>query len=132
MKITMIGTGYVGLVSGTCFANAGNEVTCLDVDQSKIDMLNRGDIPIYDPGLEELVSKNVAATRLRFTTDYAQAIASAQVVFICVGTPQDHDGSADLKFVRSAAEQMAPHLASGTVVVCKSTVPIGTNRQVRG
>ena len=131
MKVTMIGTGYVGLVTGTCFAESGNDVTCLDVDQKKVDLLNSGGVPIYEPGLNELVSRNAAAGRLLFTTDYAEAITDAKCVFICVGTPQDENGAADLKYVQSAAEQMAPHLADGTVVVCKSTVPVGTNRQVR-
>jgi len=127
----MIGTGYVGLVTGTCFAESGNDVTCLDVDQKKVDLLNNGGVPIYEPGLNELVSRNAAAGRLLFTTNYAEAISGAKCVFICVGTPQDDDGAADLKYVQSAAEQMAPHLDEGTVVICKSTVPVGTNRQVR-
>ncbi|MCA9083026.1 MAG: UDP-glucose/GDP-mannose dehydrogenase family protein [Planctomycetaceae bacterium] len=131
MKVTMIGTGYVGLVTGTCFAESGNEVTCLDVDQKKVDLLNSGGIPIYEPGLTELVRRNVAAGRLIFTTDYKQAISGAKCVFICVGTPQDDSGAADLKYVQSAAEQMAPFLKSGAIVICKSTVPVGTNRKVR-
>lgn len=130
MKITMIGTGYVGLVTGTCFAESGNDVTCLDVDQRKVDLLNRGGVPIYEPGLEELVKRNAAAGRLLFTTSYEDAISSAQCVFICVGTPQDESGAADLKYVQSAAECMAPFLADNAVVVCKSTVPVGTNRRV--
>lgn len=131
MKVTMIGTGYVGLVTGTCFAESGNEVTCLDVDQSKVDLLNGGGIPIYEPGLTELVRRNKDAGRLKFTTDYASAISNAKCVFICVGTPQDEQGAADLKYVQSAAESMAPYLQPGTVVICKSTVPVGTNRKVR-
>ena len=131
MKVTMIGTGYVGLVTGTCFAESGNDVTCLDVDQRKVDLLNGGGVPIYEPGLNELVSRNASAGRLLFTTDYAEAISGAKCVFICVGTPQDDNGAADLKYVQSAAEQMAPHLDEGAVVICKSTVPVGTNRQVR-
>lgn len=127
----MIGTGYVGLVTGTCFAESGNDVICLDVDENKVQQLQNGEIPIYEPGLEELVRRNTASGRLSFTTSYEEAISAAKCVFICVGTPQDEDGAADLKYVRSAAEQMAPHLKPGTVVVCKSTVPIGTNRQVR-
>ncbi len=130
MKITMIGTGYVGLVTGTCFAESGNDVTCLDVDANKVAMLNRGGIPIYEPGLEELVKRNAAAGRLRFSTCYEESIKNAQCIFICVGTPQDDSGAADLKYVRSAAEGMAPWLKPGAVVVCKSTVPVGTNRQV--
>jgi len=126
----MIGTGYVGLVSGTCFAESGNDVVCLDVDQAKVDLLNSGGVPIYEPGLEELVHRNSSAGRLTFTSDYADAIRGAKCIFICVGTPQDHEGAADLKYVRSAAETMAPYLDPGAVVICKSTVPVGTNRQV--
>ena len=131
MKITMIGTGYVGLVTGTCFAESGNEVICLDVDEKKVELLNSGEVPIYEPGLTELVGRNHAAGRLQFTTDYAAAISGAQCVFICVGTPQDESGAADLRYVQSASEQMAPHLRSGAIVICKSTVPVGTNRRVR-
>jgi UDPglucose 6-dehydrogenase len=132
LKITMIGTGYVGLVTGTCFAESGNDVICLDVDVRKVNLLKGGGVPIYEPGLEELVRRNAAAGRLKFTTDYAEAISSAQCIFICVGTPQDHSGAADLKYVQSAAEQMAPYLRDNAVVVCKSTVPVGTNRKVAG
>ena len=110
MKITMIGTGYVGLVTGTCFAESGNDVTCLDVDSRKVKLLNDGGVPIYEPGLEELVKRNAAAGRLTFTTSYENAISSAQCVFICVGTPQDETGAADLRYVQSAAENMAPFL----------------------
>ncbi len=130
MKITMIGTGYVGLVTGTCFAESGNDVTCLDVDVRKVALLNSGGVPIYEPGLEELVRRNVSSGRLKFTTSYEDAIKSAQCVFICVGTPQDDTGAADLRYVRAAAEDMAAHLKPNTVVVCKSTVPVGTNRRV--
>ncbi len=130
MKITMIGTGYVGLVTGTCFAESGNDVTCLDVDARKVALLNNGGVPIYEPGLEELVKRNAAAGRLKFTTSYEDAISTAQCVFICVGTPQDDSGAADLKYVQSSAESMAPHLMKNVVVVCKSTVPVGTNRRV--
>ncbi|MCA9050433.1 MAG: UDP-glucose/GDP-mannose dehydrogenase family protein [Planctomycetaceae bacterium] len=131
MKVTMIGTGYVGLVTGTCFAESGNDVTCVDVDRRKVELLNSGGIPIYEPGLTELVRRNVAAERLQFTDDYQQAVSDARCVFICVGTPQDDSGAADMKYVQSAAEQMAPHLSPGAVVICKSTVPVGTNRRVR-
>lgn len=132
MKIAMIGTGYVGLVTGTCFAESGNDVTCIDVDQSKVDGLINGVIPIYEPGLTELVVRNTKSGRLKFTTDYAEGIAGAKCVFICVGTPQSADGSADLKYIQSASESMAPHLAEGAVVIVKSTVPVGTNRKVSG
>ncbi len=131
MKVTMIGTGYVGLVTGTCFAESGNEVTCLDVDSAKVELLNNGGVPIYEPGLTELVKRNHEAGRLKFTTSYSDAISEAKCIFICVGTPQDQDGSADLKYVQSAAEQMAEHLTPETIVICKSTVPVGTNRAVR-
>lgn len=132
MKVTMIGTGYVGLVTGTCFAESGNDVTCLDVDQSKVDLLNNGGVPIYEPGLTELVRRNHESGRLKFSTDYKEAITGAKCVFICVGTPQDDNGAADLKYVQSAAECMAPYLEKDAVVICKSTVPVGTNRKVRG
>jgi UDPglucose 6-dehydrogenase len=130
MKITMIGTGYVGLVTGTCFAESGNDVTCLDVDTRKVDLLNKGGVPIYEPGLEELVKRNAASGRLKFTTSYEEAISKAKCIFICVGTPQDETGAADLKYVKAAAENMAPYLQPGTIVICKSTVPVGTNRKV--
>jgi UDPglucose 6-dehydrogenase len=126
----MIGTGYVGLVSGTCFAESGNDVVCLDVDQSKVEMLNAGGVPIYEPGLEELIRRNAAAGRLTFSTDYEQSIRGAKCIFICVGTPQDEEGAADLRYVKAASEAMAPWLDPGAVVICKSTVPVGTNRQV--
>jgi UDPglucose 6-dehydrogenase len=130
MKITMIGTGYVGLVTGTCFAESGNDVTCLDVDAAKVKLLNDGGVPIYEPGLEELVRRNAAAGRLKFTTRYDEAISSAKCIFICVGTPQDDSGAADLRYVQAAAENLAPYLRDGAVVVSKSTVPVGTNRRV--
>jgi len=137
MRLTMVGTGYVGLVTGTCFANTGNKVTCLDVDAAKIERLNRGEVPIYEPGLDELIHRNVAAGRLFFTTDAERAYAGAEVIFICVGTPSDAHGTADLKFVRSAAQAVAtaiesvgPNQRPKTVVV-KSTVPVGTTFMVR-
>ena len=130
MRITMIGTGYVGLVTGTCFADSGNDVICLDTDKAKIEDLRAGKVPIFEPGLAELIARNADAGRLKFTSDYAEAVPDAQCVFICVGTPQDDQGRADLQYVRSACYQMAPHLSDGTVVVVKSTVPPGTNRKV--
>jgi UDPglucose 6-dehydrogenase len=130
VKIAMIGTGYVGLVTGTCFAESGNEVVCVDIDADKIAGLRRGEIPIYEPGLTELVVRNARAGRLKFTTDYAEAIPLAQCVFIAVGTPQADDGSADLSGIRAVAATLAPQLVEGTVVVTKSTVPVGTNREV--
>lgn len=130
-NLTMIGTGYVGLVTGTCFAEMGFNVTCVDIDQAKIDNLkNHGIIPIYEPGLEELVRKQVKAERLHFTTNMAEAVPEADAVFIAVGTPQDEDGSADLKYVEAAAKQMAPHLSGYTLIVNKSTVPVGTGKLV--
>jgi UDPglucose 6-dehydrogenase len=130
MKITMIGTGYVGLVTGTCFAESGNDVTCIDVDAAKVEALNNGEIPIYEPGLTELVIRNSKSGRLKFTTDYAAGIPGAKCIFICVGTPQADDGSADLKYIQSASESMAPFLDEETVIIVKSTVPVGTNRKV--
>jgi UDPglucose 6-dehydrogenase len=132
MKITIIGTGYVGLVSGACFAEFGHEVVCIDKDESKIARLQRGEVPIYEPGLETLVHKNLAAQRLRFTTELEPGVSEAQVVFIAVGTPASRrgDGYADLTYVFEAAREFAPHLKDFTVVVNKSTVPVGTARQV--
>lgn len=130
MKIAMIGTGYVGLVTGTCFAETGNDVTCVDIDASKVERLNQGEIPIYEPGLEELVKRNSKAGRLKFTTDYAGTIPKAKCVFIAVGTPQSDDGAADLNGIWKVTESLAPLLAEDAVVVVKSTVPVGTNREV--
>ena len=131
MKVVMIGTGYVGLVTGTCFAESGNDVTCVDIDEKKIDQLRRGEIPIYEPGLGELVARNAKAGRLKFTTDYAEAVPDARCVFVAVGTPQTDDGSADLSGLWAVAETLAPHLSEDAVVVVKSTVPVGTNRKVQ-
>src|SRR6516165_4340923 len=130
MKITMIGTGYVGLVTGTCLAESGNDVTCVDIDQTKINGLRRGIIPIYEPGLSELVQFNLKSGRLRFTTNAAESVPSAQCVFIAVGTPQNEDGSANLDGLWAVVKSLAPLLPQGVVVVIKSTVPVGTNRQV--
>lgn len=131
MKISIIGSGYVGLVTGACFAEVGNEVLCLDVDAAKIAMLNSGGVPIYEPGLEEMIRRNRAAGRLRFTTDVAQSAAFGLVQFIAVGTPPDEDGSADLKYVLAAARGIGRHMADYRVVVDKSTVPVGTADRVR-
>ncbi len=131
MKITMIGTGYVGLVSGACFAEFGPHITCVDLDASKIERLRRGEIPIYEPGLDDLVAKGIANGRLNFTTDLAAAVADADAVFIAVGTPSRRgDGHADLRFVEAAAADIARALTGYTVVVTKSTVPVGTGRRV--
>ena len=131
MKIAVIGTGYVGLVSGACFSEFGFDVTCVDNDQAKIDLIQNGTMPIYEPGLEDLVARNVAASRLHFTTDLTSAVAVADAVFIAVGTPARRgDGHADLSFVYAVAREIAPHLQGYTVVVTKSTVPVGTGREV--
>ncbi|MEZ5942309.1 MAG: UDP-glucose/GDP-mannose dehydrogenase family protein [Planctomycetaceae bacterium] len=130
MKVVMLGTGYVGLVTGTCFADSGNDVTCVDINQEKVDKLNAGQIPIYEPGLEEMVRRNVEAKRLHFTTDPATCVPEADCVFIAVGTPQSDDGAADLTYVFSAARGVAPLLREDAIVVTKSTVPVGTNRRV--
>ncbi|WP_419935031.1 UDP-glucose dehydrogenase family protein [Candidatus Palauibacter sp.] len=131
MEVTVIGTGYVGLVAGSCLAGAGNRVTCADVDEARIRRLNSGEVPIYEPGLEALIAENLAAGRLRFTTDAAEGIRTAEVIFIAVGTPPGEDGFADLDFVRAAAGTIGEHLRPHAVVVTKSTVPVGTNEIVR-
>ncbi len=144
MHITMVGTGYVGLVTGTCFANTGNDVTCLDVDESKIEKLNRGESPIYEPGLDALIARNVKAGRLHFTSDKASAYEQAEAIFICVGTPSDADGRADLKYILGAAADIgdaiesAPGATGGDanerrakIIAIKSTVPVGTNAKVK-
>lgn len=130
MKITIIGTGYVGLVTGACLAEAGHDVFCLDVDQRKIDVLNSGGIPIHEPGLDEVVARNRAAGRLQFSTDVAASVAHGDVQFIAVGTPPDEDGSADLKYVVAAARNIGRHMTGFKVVVDKSTVPVGTAEKV--
>ncbi|WP_404385103.1 UDP-glucose dehydrogenase family protein [Caenispirillum salinarum] len=131
MRIAMIGTGYVGLVSGACFSEFGVTVTCVDKDESKIERLKRGEIPIYEPGLDKLVASNVAAGRLEFTTELAEAVTGADAVFIAVGTPSRRgDGHADLSYVYGAAEEIARAMDGYTVVVTKSTVPVGTGREV--
>ena len=131
MRVSIFGTGYVGLVTGTCLAEVGNQVTCVDVDVVKIEGLRRGEMPIYEPGLEELVVANHAAKRLLFSTDAAAAIASAEIIFIAVGTPPDEDGSADLRHVLAVARRIGEHLARQVVIVNKSTVPVGTADRVR-
>ena len=131
MKITVIGTGYVGLVSGACLAEVGNDVLCLDLDAGKIRLLEAGGMPIHEPGLLDMVARNRAAGRLRFTTDVAQAVAHGLLQFIAVGTPPDEDGSADLQYVVAAARSIGRHLDGYKVVVDKSTVPVGTADRVR-
>ena len=130
MKIAVVGTGYVGLVTGTCFADSGNHVTCVDIDREKIERLAAGEIPIYEPGLAELVEHNTQAKRLHFTTDLAAAVSSAQLVFLAVGTPSSHDGSADLSSLFGVVEDLADYLSEGAIVVTKSTVPVGTNWEI--
>ncbi|MGY0194257.1 UDP-glucose dehydrogenase family protein [Leptothrix sp. BB-4] len=131
MKVTVIGTGYVGLVSGACLSEMGNHVLCLDLDERKIRILLDGEIPIHEPGLEELVRRNVAAGRLEFTTDVARAVAHGTIQFLAVGTPPDEDGSADLKYVLAAARNIGRTMTDYKVVVDKSTVPVGTGDKVR-
>jgi UDPglucose 6-dehydrogenase len=130
MKITVVGTGYVGLVSGACLAEVGNDVLCLDLDPRKIEILENGGIPIFEPGLQEMVQRNVAAGRLHFTTDIEKAVHFGTVQFIAVGTPPDEDGSADLQYVTAAARNIGKHMTDYKVVVDKSTVPVGTGARV--
>jgi len=130
MKIAVIGTGYVGLVTGTCFSDSGNEVICVDIDVEKVAALSRGEVPIYEPGLEEMVAHNLSAGRLSFTTDVASAVQPADVIYLAVGTPQGDDGSANLSALWSVVEGIAPHLRDDAVVVTKSTVPVGTNARI--
>ncbi|PKQ03337.1 MAG: UDP-glucose 6-dehydrogenase, partial [Alphaproteobacteria bacterium HGW-Alphaproteobacteria-11] len=130
MKVAMIGTGYVGLVSGACFADLGHKVVCVEIDATKIARLRRGEIPIYEPGLDDIVTRNVEAGRLSFTASAAEAVPDCDAVFICVGTPPREDGDADLSYVYAAARGIAGHLSGYTVVVDKSTVPVGTGDEV--
>ncbi len=131
MRVTLFGTGYVGLVTGTCLAEVGNDVICVDIDQAKIDGLRRGVVPIFEPGLEEMVIANQSSGRLRFSTDAAEGIAHGDVLFIAVGTPPDEDGSADLRYVLDVARTIGKHLVRPAVIVDKSTVPVGTGDRVR-
>ncbi|MCY1044349.1 UDP-glucose/GDP-mannose dehydrogenase family protein [Corallococcus sp. bb12-1] len=131
MRIAIIGSGYVGLVAGTCFADSGNDVACVDIDERKIRMLQDGQVPIYEPGLEELIRKNVKEKRLTFTTNLAEGVANAQAVFIAVGTPEGESGEADLQYVIAAAQAVGRAIKQYTVVVDKSTVPVGTADKVR-
>jgi UDPglucose 6-dehydrogenase len=131
MQIAVIGTGYVGLVTGTCFADSGNDVVCVDNNAAKIDALKRGEIPIYEPGLAEMVEMNFQAGRLKFTTDAAEAVRDAQLVYLAVGTPPSDDGSADLSALWAVGKTIAPHLTKDALVVTKSTVPVGTAAKLR-
>ncbi len=130
MRIAMIGTGYVGLVTGTCFAESGNDVVCVDIDQAKIDGLKQGKIPIYEPGLRELVLRNTENGQLTFTTDIADAVANCSIIYLAVGTPPAADGSADLTALKKVIDTIAPHLTDDAIVVTKSTVPVGTNQYI--
>ena len=130
MKVTIIGSGYVGLVTGACLAELGNDVFCLDVDEEKIALLNDGGVPIYEPGLKDLIQRNREAGRLVFSTDVAAAVDHADVQFIAVGTPPDEDGSADLQYVLAAARNIGRHMTGFKIVVDKSTVPVGTGDRV--
>jgi UDPglucose 6-dehydrogenase len=130
MRIAVIGSGYVGLVTGTCFSESGNEVTCVDIDQAKIERLKKGELPIFEPGLSELVVRNLEAERLFFTTDLPEAVKKAKLVFLAVGTPPSDDGSADLSALWKVIDAVAPHLRADAIVVTKSTVPVGTAAKV--
>ncbi len=130
MKLSVVGTGYVGLVTGTCFADSGNQVTCVDINEAKIAQLRRGEIPIYEPGLAELVERNVQAGRLQFTTDLKASLDGVDLVFLAVGTPGAADGSADLSALWKVADALAPHLPTEAIVIVKSTVPVGTNEKL--
>ena len=131
MHIGVVGTGYVGLVVGACLAENGNFVACVDNDEEKVQRLRRGEIPIYEPGLNEMVPRNVAEERLRFTTDLDEAVRASEVIFIAVGTPQDEDGSADLTHVLDVARDIARAMNGYKILVNKSTVPVGTSAKVR-
>ncbi len=131
MKIAVVGTGYVGLVAGACFAESGNDVVCVDKDDAKVRMLKRGKMPIYEPGLEELVRRNRAEGRLTFTTNLPKAVRDSAVIFIAVGTPQGEDGSADLRHVLGVAGEIAKAMNGYKIIVDKSTVPVGTSEKVR-
>ncbi|MEX0360049.1 MAG: nucleotide sugar dehydrogenase, partial [Allomuricauda sp.] len=131
MNLTIIGTGYVGLVSGTCFAEMGNRVTCIDVDEKKITNLKNGIIPIYEPGLEAMVERNIANKTLHFSTKLAENLEKCDIAFIAVGTPMGEDGSADLKYVLQVAKEIGQHMQHSLVIVDKSTVPVGTADKVR-
>jgi len=130
MKVTIVGSGYVGLVTGACLAEIGNDVFCLDLDPKKIATLNAGGVPIFEPGLKEVIERNRAAGRLQFSTDVAASVAHGEIQFIAVGTPPDEDGSADLQYVVAAARNIGRHMISPKVIVDKSTVPVGTADRV--
>ena len=131
MKLTIFGSGYVGLVTGACFSDVGNEVLCIDVDADKIDRLNRGEIPIYEPGLESIIHSNMKAGRIKFSTDIEAGVNHGLYQFIAVGTPPDEDGSADLQYVLAVASSIGEHMTDYKVIIDKSTVPVGTADKVK-
>jgi len=131
MKLAVVGTGYVGLVAGTCFAESGNDVICVDIDAQKIDMLNQGKVPIYEPGLEEMVRRNAAEQRLTFTMDLPMAVRASEIIFIAVGTPQGPTGNANLEYIRATAVGIARAMDDFKIVVTKSTVPVGTADRIK-
>ena len=131
MKITVVGTGYVGLVTGTCFAETGNDVTCVDIDAAKVSKLSGGQITIYEPGLEKLFERNLKENRLQFTTDLAAGVKDAEVIFLALPTPPGEDGSADLSYILKVAEQLGNIITDYKVIVDKSTVPVGTAEKVQ-
>ncbi|WP_059102772.1 UDP-glucose dehydrogenase family protein [Shouchella shacheensis] len=131
MEIAVIGTGYVGLVTGVCLSDLGNQVTCIDIDEEKVSTLKKGTSPIYEEGLPELLQKNIEKGHLNFTTDYKEGLVGKQVIYIAVGTPQGEDGSADLTFIHAACESIAKNLENDVIIVTKSTVPVGTNEQIK-
>ena len=131
MKIAIIGTGYVGLVTGTCFSEVGIEVTCQDIDVTKVENLKKGIIPIYEPGLEEMAKRNIDKNRLHFTTSLKEAMKDCEVIFIAVGTPPDEDGSADLKYVLDVASNIGRLMGNYLLIVTKSTVPVGTSAKIK-
>ena len=131
MRVTIFGSGYVGLVTGACLADAGNHVICVDVDAAKIERLNRGDVPIHEPGLDALIKRNAQAGRIEFTTDAVKGVAHGLFQLIAVGTPPGEDGSADLRYVLAVARTIATHMSRYSIVITKSTVPVGTADKVR-
>src|ERR1700756_406706 len=131
MKLTVIGTGYVGLVTGVCFADVGNDVLCIDIDEAKVQRLLRGQMPIHEPGLEEVAQRNLRAGRLQFSSDYGRAVDHSDVFFIAVGTPTDEDGSADVRHVERAARELGRRSSRQALLVVKSPVPVGASERVR-
>jgi UDPglucose 6-dehydrogenase len=131
MNISVVGTGYVGLVTGVCLSDIGHHVTCIDVDQDKVNKMRDGISPIYEPGPDELMTKNIKESRLYFTSDHAEGFKNADVIYLAVGTPQNADGTADLSYIKTASEDIARSISRDLVVVTKSTVPVGTNEYIK-